>query len=511
MNDRRRRTGFFGFLATFAAGSMLLATAGCGDDASGAGGGGGGGGGSDAPEATVEVERGAAGVFLGEVAVYQGVRRSIMRGGALAPSDVPLVAGRPAVVRAFYAINRDYDRGEVTARLTWGDGEAMEVTRRLAIGSIEGDLATTFVFQIPAERMVAGPLDVKVELVQKRQVPAAEADVAEPASPARWSSTGELEIGGDGEPLKVVLVPFQYDADGSSRLPDTSATNVESYRSTLQKLYPVSDVDITVREAVPWSGSVDPAGDGWGELLDATYDLRRRDAPADDVYYYGIFNPADDFYGYCRQGCVLGLTYLNDRPSSTGSVDLQMAIGVGYPQAGPDTAAHEIGHSMGRAHAPCGGPQGVDPAFPYAGGTIGVHGIEPDTLVMHSPAETDMMGYCEHTWVSDYTWTALFDRMQGTGLFSRSAPVEPVQAMRIRVDGDGNVTARGTTQFDPRSAPGRAVTTSLTRIGGARIDVDARVLELDHLPGATILVPGVDGSVRRLDLVVDGRPITLTL
>lgn len=507
MNERRR-TGVFGFLASLAAASMLVGAAGCGDDSSGAGGGGGAGG---APAATVEVERAASGVSLNEVAIYQGVRRTLMRGGAIVPSTVPMVAGRPAVVRAFYAVGPDHDRQEVTARLTWGDGETMEITRRLGISSFENDLSTTLNFEIPAERMVPGAVEVKVEIVQKRQVPAEEADVAEPTSPARWSSTGELEVRGDGSPLKVVLVPYRYDADGSSRLPDTSEATVESYRATLDQLYPVSGVEVTVREPVSWPDTIEPGGDGWGEILDATYDLRGRDAPADDVYYYGIFNPADDFHGYCRQGCVLGLTYLNDRPAQTGSIDLQMAIGIGYAEAAPDTAAHEIGHSMGRSHAPCGGPQGVDPAFPYAGGTIGVYGIDPRTLEVHSPAETDMMGYCNNTWVSDYTWTALFDRMDGSGLFARSAPVEPVQALRLRVDEQGHVTARGTTRFDPRTAPGRAVTTSVTHASGARTSVDARVLEFDHLPGATVLVPVVDGSVRRVELVVDGRPLTLEL
>ena len=55
------------------------------------------------------------------------------------------------------------------------------------------------------------------------------------------------------------------------------------------------------------------------------------------------------------------------------------------------------------------------------------------------------------------------------------------------------------------------MSTSLTRATGARDTVEARVLAFDHLPGATVLIPGVDGTVRRIELVVDGRPVTLQL
>src|SRR5690606_12779910 len=158
-------------------------------------------------------------VYVSEVVLYQGVRRPLMLDGAVVDSSVPIVAGRDAVVRVFYAKDRDYDNGEVTARLTWNGGPPMEVTGRLGIASVEGDLATTFVFDVPGELATAGPLAVKVELVQRREMLAAEVPAPEAPSPARWSSAGAIEVRGDSTPFRVKLVPYRYDADGSGRLP----------------------------------------------------------------------------------------------------------------------------------------------------------------------------------------------------------------------------------------------------------------------------------------------------
>src|SRR5690606_9481065 len=131
-------------------GAVLAASAiGCGDDSNAGEGAGGAGGGSGT--ATVQAAIAAPGVHITEVVLYQGVRRPLMLGGAVVDSSVPIVAGRDAVVRVFYAKDRDYDNGEVIARFTWGSGEPIEVTRRLGVQSVEGDLASTFVFDVPGE------------------------------------------------------------------------------------------------------------------------------------------------------------------------------------------------------------------------------------------------------------------------------------------------------------------------------------------------------------------------
>ena len=72
---------------------------------------------------------------------------------------------------------------------------------------------------------------------------------------------------------------------------------------------------------------------------------------------------------------------------------------------------HEIGHNHGRAHAPCGAAAGPDPEFPYRGGTIGGWGYDERRRGLVRPNAFDFMGYCQPRWISDYNYTALWERI----------------------------------------------------------------------------------------------------
>ena len=117
----------------------------------------------------------------------------------------------------------------------------------------------------------------------------------------------------------------------------------------------------------------------------------------------------------------LGVTLLNDEPADIGNPQLRIAIGVGFESRAADVAAHELGHSHGRGHAPCGPggslPDGIDPAYPYDDGVIGVHGHDFYEDELLDPSEsTDIMGYCDDQWVSDYQYRALHERGQNVNL-----------------------------------------------------------------------------------------------
>jgi hypothetical protein len=72
------------------------------------------------------------------------------------------------------------------------------------------------------------------------------------------------------------------------------------------------------------------------------------------------------------------------------------------------TMSHELGHNFGRPHAPCGGVLDPDPNFPYAGGILGPQPLVdslPLALDVISPiSQTDIMGYCNGAWFSDYNY-----------------------------------------------------------------------------------------------------------
>jgi hypothetical protein len=102
--------------------------------------------------------------------------------------------------------------------------------------------------------------------------------------------------------------------------------------------------------------------------------------------------------------------------------------------------AHEIGHTFGRLHAPCGDPAGVDLDYPYAGASIGNYGIDVYSNVLISPVSPDyakdLMSYCGPPWVSDYTYMGLYNDQRANGqVVTRMAPAQPVLLVRARFAG----------------------------------------------------------------------------
>ena len=80
------------------------------------------------------------------------------------------------------------------------------------------------------------------------------------------------------------------------------------------------------------------------------------------------------------------------------------------------TFVHETGHMQGRGHVECHSgpdPGGTDALYPHAGGYIGAPGYGViDGLLRDSSTHVDFMTICdEPTWVSGYTWNAVFDRI----------------------------------------------------------------------------------------------------
>ena len=71
------------------------------------------------------------------------------------------------------------------------------------------------------------------------------------------------------------------------------------------------------------------------------------------------------------------------------------------------TVAHELGHNMSLGHAPCGGPDQVDPAFPYPNGSTGAWGFDfRHGGQLMPPSSNDIMSYCRgQRWISDYHFT----------------------------------------------------------------------------------------------------------
>jgi hypothetical protein len=346
-------------------------------------------------------------VTVDQIAVYQGVKVTLVEEASVATSNVPVVPGRPALVRVHARPLPGKKVSRLTAELRLhvpgrDDVVLVDGPRTLTPAVDEGVLSSTFDFELSAEQ-IKRSASLSVELRDPKGVD---------PSTVRFPQEGTLpmNVGPLAPTLKVRFVPIRYDADGSGRLPALDPQTIEAYRKALYKLYPVAEVDVSVREPFNWPLLVQPDGDGWDQLLQAVVATREADQPADDVYYVGIFTPAPTEREYCKTGCVLGVAPWGLK----SDIGLRAAMVVGYPsERSHGTMAQEIAHAMGRAHAPCGQPAAIDKKFPYPGGSLGVWGWDVVDHQLVNPDERvyDFMSYCEPVWVSDYTFKGLYERM----------------------------------------------------------------------------------------------------
>jgi hypothetical protein len=455
------------------------------------------------------------GVAVTGIAVFQGVKIDLLdaKGAWIAPGkrNAPVVAGRTAVIRAYVTPAAGWAAQSVTAELRLlGSGAktpVLRATRAVAGPSSDAAPATAFDFDVPGEAMAAD-VTFQVSLTGDGAV-STTGD-----SDARFPRDGSaLALGARASgKLRVVVVPVKYDADGSGRVPDTSAAQLERYRRVFVSRYPTSDVEVTVRQPLSWTTPIARNGSGFSTVLRAITQLRQDDRAPSDVYYYGALAPAASFGQFCSSSCVLGLSAVVDDASTSL---LRASVGVGYGNdESASTAAHEIGHAHGREHAPCGGAQGTDPAFPYSGGGIGVWGYDILSKTFLSPSKgKDMMGYCPNEWVSDYTYAALFDRITAVSKPSTATPASPVtgpggslpaaarETWRLAtVEGDGTVSGASDVALDADAFPRGGEARDVSYASGAGTTVgtrSARFYRFDHLPGGMLLLPtriGADWS-----------------
>lgn len=437
------------------------------------------------------------GLTLSEIAVYQGVKIDVMKSGAAVKSlNAPIVVGRQALVRAFVTPASGWKPREVVAELRIIAGTTklpiIQASATITKASTDGDTKSTFNFDVPADSIPMGAT-FQVSLTDPEGTP------PDQPSDARYPKDGtfaKLSPESSGV-LKVVIVPVKYNTDSSGRTPDTSAAQIELYKSMMMARYPATDVEISVHSAYNWTRAISGSGDGFEDILSAITQLRRSDAVGPNVYYYGALAPKSSMSTFCGGGCVTGLSAVAD----TTTPFLRASVGIGFTgDESGETMAHEVGHAHGREHAPCGGAAGADPDFPYDNGGIGVWGYDILERKLKSPSNGhDMMGYCSNTWVSDYTYSALFDRIQyvtqaagggsSKGSGSSFAASTPETFRVATVDASGAMTWSDEIDLDRAPEGGMAKTTTYLSEGGASIATGtARFYPYDHLPGGVLVM-----------------------
>lgn len=311
---------------------------------------------------------------------------------------VPLVAGRDALLRVAVLANqrnsvtpavrvRLYDRGILVESLVIGAPADTTPT-----GRIDGDLTTTWNQRIPASR-VRGGLSVQAEVDPDAEIP--ETDETDNAFPSAAPLSLSVRA---APPLAITLVPVRQRA--SQLTGDVTAANRDGYLDLTQRVYPLpgygADVHAVYTTTTTDALQPDDANGAWNTILSEVAALRLIEGS--ERHYYGVV----------RIGYASGL-------AGRGFLGDPVAIGYDEPSDRGRIAAHELGHTWDRQHAPCGNPGDIDPDFPNRDGTTGRVGYDLADGILKPRTSPDIMGYCGDPWIGDYTYRGVMD-FRGTAL-----------------------------------------------------------------------------------------------
>jgi hypothetical protein len=423
------------------------------------------------------------GLTLSRISIAQTLEIPLMQAGAEVPEAMrpaPLVADKRALVRAFVQLEPGFEARKLIGVLDLsspsGD-DTLVSERQVVTSSSQGNLESTFVFEVKARDL---------EVTTTYRVRVLEADTT-PLS--RFPESGSLPLlAKKREAFKLLLIPMLV----GGLAPVTGEAELSALRARLLALFPSTGIEVSVAPAVTLDYAMDGDGAGWDEALDELYDIRQEQGPPQDVFYYGMLAPAMSFDDYCTgTSCIVGFSnvaYAND-VDSRGSIGVTVfPDGSGADEAW-DTLAHELGHAMGREHSPCEVPGETDRDFPYDAGDLGmVYGFDHDAMKLISPRNYyDFMGYCAPSWTSDYTYRALFERLDYiAGERFRALSWSPPERFRVaRVGLDGRSVWRG--ERSRVGSPGRPIVLDLLGGGGGRIgSIDARFVPRDHSQGGLL-------------------------
>ncbi len=292
-------------------------------------------------------------------------------------NPVPLVAGKPALLRVFVTKGGipDARRPPVRATFYLNDlpvhtAEIPGGDERLPDRPEEADLAASSNAAIPAEVIRPG-VEMVIE-TDPGSIPDSASEVGR-----RLPSAGRLALEvTEVPPLDLTLVPFLWTSNPDWALADYAAglsSDDELFRMTRETL-PVGDFHLNVREPV-WT-SVESEAKNTISILVEVFVVRVMDGARG--HYMGIL-PARERVGVAVIPGSIAVAALNGH-----------------------TIAHELGHNMNLGHAPCGGPAGVDPDYPYVDGTTGAWGYDVLSGSLVSPRNFDLMSYCLPGWISDF-------------------------------------------------------------------------------------------------------------
>ncbi len=419
-----------------------------------------------------------------DISVNQAVSVPLVESSApVNARQAPIVADREGIFRVFVEPQLGWQARDVTARLTLS-GTVTDVQARVADASIATVLDSTLNFALSSGELDENT-DFSVELLELDPCGSYAGDVDNARYPA--SNVESLDVEAAPGQFRIVIVPVRYLADGSNRTPTADGETVARFTDRMYRMFPLTDLDVSIRQApLDFENVIGADGQGWSDLLNECLSLRANDGAGSNTYYYCAVRPSDDPVDFCARGCVAGLGPV---PSAADTFN-RAAIGLLY-ENGVDTFVHEIGHTLGLSHAPCGGVSGADPDFPYVSGGIGVLGFDIAERRLFDTQHRDVMGYCGPIWISDYNYTLLYDRLVAVTASSATSlkrAATPVALRPVIIDVDGTLSIGEAIWID--DAPlGEVLMVEWVGESGERAELSATLVRVSHLPGGIVYVP----------------------
>jgi Big-like domain-containing protein len=445
---------------------------------------------------------------------------------------VPLViGGNPVLVNVFGTLDRPFAAGAPVPRVRIS---VFNGTTKILDDEhpITGTLGTAVDPATPIHQVV---LPVNIVAPGLRVVATIDPDSTLPEATLadnKWPRSGQpQDIPVQTVPvLPIHFVPIYLSSGGSQGT--VTQASMSEYLYATHQMHPVSTIDASIG---PLFSSDVVFGDGqssaWLQILQQLDVVRVADGATS--HYVGALRPPPGVT-FVQYG---GFSYIPNNTQSTGpSTRTSVLVSVGWFNRARQTTelvAHELAHTMGRFHAPCGSVANPDPNFPYSGGTIGVYGSDlygyslgNGTLPAPWTAGTasDIMSYCTPAWVSDYTYEGL--------LRARGGAIAAVAAMTASAPGPecdclivwGSVTG-DSVHLNPSFAT-RAHVALPERRGAYRLEgldaagarlfaYDFEPATIDHAPDVrhfTFAVPLTESArvaLARIRVVRGGRAVEL--
>ena len=287
---------------------------------------------------------------------------------------VPLVAGEAALLRVFVTVPGGSDAGIPPVRASFYLGGA-----RTHVADIPGQSMA-----IPAEvdessLSNSANAEIPAEIIQPGLEMVIEIDPGLTLDPSVGVARRIPELGRakvdvrEMPPFRLTVIPFLWSADPDSSVLEIGGADDDFFWAT-RTLLPIGEFEVETHEPVHTSSN-DPDG-----LLEEIRAIRVMEGGTG--YYLGIMSGEAD--------------------GAQGVAELSAPIA--FAVANPFIVAHELGHTMGLLHAPCGGTF-ADTGYPYPDGSIGAFGYDfRDGGGLVPPSTPDLMTYCGPPWIGDYNF-----------------------------------------------------------------------------------------------------------